>query len=259
MPYNVSVPHESSTMNKPSRTASSANATRQPRRLSSEGAPPVKRAKANGRVPAVPDGAGESRVRLRTRARLIAAAEEVMARRGVEGATIQEITEAADLGTGTFYNHFSSKEELAKAVFSIRAEELARVLDWISEAVPDPARRIAYIQRVYIEKSLADPIWGWFLIHAELALRQMEETFTARARRDLLDGIKQQRFTCGSCIDTAVNITLGSLVATTKSILENRAGPNAAYEQPELMLRMYGVPAEEAAKLAREPMPTFSE
>lgn len=245
-------------MDKRSRTARAKGAD-QPDRLLSDMTPSLKRTKATGPTQNVPVSAGESRVRLRTRAKLIAAAEEVMAQRGVEGATIQEITEAADLGTGTFYNHFSSKEELAKAVFSLRAEELARTLDWISETVTDPARRIAYIQRVYIQKSLADPIWGWFLIHAELALRQMEETFTARARKDLLDGVKQQRFTCESCIDTAVNITLGSLVATTKSILENRAGPNAAYEQPELMLRMYGVPAEEAAQLAREPMPDFNE
>lgn len=197
----------------------------------------------------------ESRVRMRTRARLIEAAEAVMARHGVEGATIQEITHAADLGTGTFYNHFGSKEELARAVFAVRAEELAKILDFISRTVADPARRIAYIQRIYIQKSLADPIWGWFLIHAELALQQMEETFAVRARKDLLDGIKSKRFSCGSCIDIAVNITLGSLVSTTKGILENRLAPDAAYAQAELMLRMYGLPSNEAAHLAREPLP----
>jgi AcrR family transcriptional regulator len=244
-------------MNKPSRT-SQAKGDRQLQNVPPDQTVSANRRKAEGQRLSPPRQAGESRVRLRTRALLIAAAEEVMAQRGVEGATIQEITEAAELGTGTFYNHFSSKEELAKAVFSIRAEELARTLDRISQTVSDPARRIAYIQRTYISKSLSDPIWGWFLIHAELALRQMQETFTARARKDLLEGIKQRRFTCASSVDTAVNITLGSLLATTKSILEKRAGPNAAYDQPELMLRMYGVPAEEAAALAREPMPDFN-
>jgi AcrR family transcriptional regulator len=252
--YNAAVIHTSNAMNKPSRTVHPKESS-QPSRVVNKAKQPVKQTRGSRQRTAESPDTGESRVRRRTRAKLIAAAEEVMARRGVEGATIQEITEAADLGTGTFYNHFSSKEELAKAVFAIRAEELAKTLDRISETVSDPARRVAYVQRIYISKSLSDPIWGWFLIHAELALHQMQETFTARARKDLLDGIEQRRFTCASSLDTAVNITLGSLLATTKSILENRASPNAAYDQPELMLRMYGVPAEEAARLVREPMP----
>ncbi|PAJ85368.1 TetR/AcrR family transcriptional regulator [Burkholderia ubonensis] len=200
---------------------------------------------------------GESRARIRSRSRLISAAEAVMARRGVEGSTIQEITEAADVGIGTFYNHFSSKSELARAVFEFRTEELASVFDQISRTVSDPARRIAYIQRTYIRKSISDTVWGWFQVHAESALQQVEKTFFERAKKDILDGVVLHRFTCGDCIDTAVKITLCSLVATTKSILENRAGPNAMYELTELMLRMYGVPASEAATLARESVPDF--
>lgn len=207
------------------------------------------------------DGVGkeqtESRVRQRTRLRLIAAAESVMARRGVEGATIQEITEEAELGTGTFYNHFSSKEELAKAVFALRAEELGKTLDFVGAAVEDPAERIGYVQRTYIERALADPIWGWFVIHAEFALRQNEETFRDRARKDILLGIKAKRFDCTSCIDTAIAVTLSSLIAVTRQILEGRAGREAAIELVELLLRMYGVPTKEAARLARRPLPDF--
>jgi AcrR family transcriptional regulator len=209
------------------------------------------------RVPRAQEERGESRVRLRTRKRLIAAAESVMARRGVEGATIQEITEEAELGTGTFYNHFDSKEDLARAVFATRADELANLFDFISRTVADPARVICYIERVYIERSIRDPIWGWFLIHVELALRQMEETFRERARTDLLRGIAIKRFTCEDSIDTAVSITLSSLVSTTKNILEGRASTKAVIELPELLLRMVGVPAKEAAALAREPLPDF--
>ena len=40
------------------------------------------------------------------------AARVVMADKGVEATTIQEITDAADVGFGTFYNHFESKEVL---------------------------------------------------------------------------------------------------------------------------------------------------
>lgn len=35
----------------------------------------------------------------------------VMAAEGADAATINDITEAADVGFGSFYNHFASKEE----------------------------------------------------------------------------------------------------------------------------------------------------
>ena len=51
-----------------------------------------------------------------TRRRLMEAAAEVYADVGVEGATIGAITEAADVGLGTFYLHFDDKDDIASAV-----------------------------------------------------------------------------------------------------------------------------------------------
>lgn len=48
----------------------------------------------------------------RTRAKLLDAARSVFSRKGLDLATIDEITERADLGRGTFYYHFTSKEDL---------------------------------------------------------------------------------------------------------------------------------------------------
>ena len=47
-----------------------------------------------------------------TRARLLDAALRLMAQKGMEGVAINEITEAADVGFGSFYNHFESKEAI---------------------------------------------------------------------------------------------------------------------------------------------------
>ena len=58
------------------------------------------------------------RRRAQTRSALIAAAQELL----VEGRTsvpIQEVTERADVGIGTFYNHFDSKEQLFDAVAEV--------------------------------------------------------------------------------------------------------------------------------------------
>ena len=65
--------------------------------------------------------AEHSRTRRRTRQtrnRLVQAALSVFGEKGVEAATIEDITEKADLGKGTFYRHFKSKEDLIVAMIT---------------------------------------------------------------------------------------------------------------------------------------------
>ncbi|MGZ5404175.1 MAG: TetR/AcrR family transcriptional regulator, partial [Nocardioides sp.] len=54
------------------------------------------------------------RRKARTRSALIAAAQTLIAE-GRTNAPILEITQAADVGMGSFYNHFETKEELFEA------------------------------------------------------------------------------------------------------------------------------------------------
>jgi len=50
----------------------------------------------------------------RNREALIRAASLVMSDKGVDGATMVEIAERADVGAGTVYNYFKSKDDLAQ-------------------------------------------------------------------------------------------------------------------------------------------------
>lgn len=58
----------------------------------------------------------QERRRQHTRDLLLDAAEEVFARRGFEGAPLEEIAETAGYTRGAIYKHFSGKEELFLAV-----------------------------------------------------------------------------------------------------------------------------------------------
>jgi AcrR family transcriptional regulator len=174
----------------------------------------------------------------------------------MEAATITEIAEVADLGVGTFYNHFNSKDEIARAVFSAHLEELAATFDRISKSEPDVAQAIAFIQRVFMEKAMRDPLWGWFAIHAEFALQHMDETFGPRAALDFRRGLEGRRFSF-TAIDCAVTLTLAALFATLRRILDGRASPAAATDMVEFNLRMYGVPIPEARRLANQPLPAW--
>lgn len=69
-----------------------------------------------------------ARRKTETRQRLLRAAREVFAREGLENATIAQITSAADVGFGTFYLHFATKEEAYRAVVTEGFGELERLL-----------------------------------------------------------------------------------------------------------------------------------
>src|SRR5437868_6513074 len=64
--------------------------------------------------------------RERTRVQLVQAAIKVFGARGYVEATIQEIAVVAGMATGTVYNHFKTKEEVASAVALLLADTLCR-------------------------------------------------------------------------------------------------------------------------------------
>lgn len=65
----------------------------------------------------------------RTKAVLMAAASELVLEKGYEDVMIDEITELADVGRRTFYNHFASKEECVLAALKKRYAEHAEELE----------------------------------------------------------------------------------------------------------------------------------
>jgi AcrR family transcriptional regulator len=71
----------------------------------------------------------------RTRKRLLDAALRKFADKGSDATTIEEITEAADLGKGTFYRHFSCREELMVALVD---DVVTLLLTALSDHKPAP-------------------------------------------------------------------------------------------------------------------------
>ena len=64
------------------------------------------------------------RRRTETRQRIFRAAMELFGQRGFFNTTVEDITEAADVGKGTFFNYFPSKEQVFGVLYEI---QLARV------------------------------------------------------------------------------------------------------------------------------------
>jgi AcrR family transcriptional regulator len=69
----------------------------------------------------------KERERLAHRREILEAAERVFARKGYQGATVEEIAQEAEFAVGTLYNFFDSKEHLyVEVVSEIAADFMAR-------------------------------------------------------------------------------------------------------------------------------------
>jgi AcrR family transcriptional regulator len=62
-----------------------------------------------------PRGSRRERKKAAIRSRIIAEAIELFSRNGIEKVTVEQIAEAADIGKGTVYNYFETKEDIVVA------------------------------------------------------------------------------------------------------------------------------------------------
>lgn len=86
-----------------------------------------------------PSATRTERRRARNHDALLAAARRLFATVGVEATTIAAITEAADLGFGTFYRYFADKEAILEAVLGAGRGEIRAVLIHADNEGPDAA------------------------------------------------------------------------------------------------------------------------
>jgi len=83
----------------------------------------------------------------RTRAALIKSAQSFIAA-GKLNVPVLEITQAADVGMGSFYNHFESKEQLFDAAVAEVLDAHGALLDQLTASIDDPAETFACSYRL---------------------------------------------------------------------------------------------------------------
>lgn len=180
------------------------------------------------------------RVRARTRAKLLHAARVAMGRKGIAGTAINDITEEAGVAFGSFYNYFSSKEEIARAVFIEDMLAIADLLDHIRPADADIAVIVGVNIRQTMRHTLDDPIWGWFFVHAASSVSDLVETMGGRLARDIRIGVGAGRFHCADVLAT-MDCIIGGALHVLRQVLEGRRPPETVDRFTEFALRGLGI------------------
>ncbi|WFG45645.1 TetR/AcrR family transcriptional regulator [Pseudonocardia alni] len=91
----------------------------------------------------------------RTRAALLAAAADVFAERGYDGASVDEIARAAGVSVGSIYSRFGSKQDLFRALMTGHLEgDLHRVRSGMDTG---PEQGLAELETVLLETARSRP------------------------------------------------------------------------------------------------------
>ena len=195
------------------------------------------------------------RRKARTRAALIRAAQTLIAE-GRTNAPILEITQAADVGMGSFYNHFETKEQLFEAAIEDVMDAYGQLLDDLTRHIEDPAEVFACSFRLTGRLHRREPELSRVLLNNTLRLLSADSGLAPRARRDIGAAVDAGRFDIED-LDVAVTMTAGALIALGQLLHDQpqRDVEETTDRMTEELLRMFGVRPATARRICRLPLP----
>lgn len=180
----------------------------------------------------------------------------MLAEQGRPEVSIQEITEAADVGFGSFYNHFDSKTSLFDAAIIEALAEHARLIEQATAHLSDPAEVFAASVRLTGRLRRTHPQMARILLHTGLPHLADTDGMAASALRDLRAAASAGRLVIDDA-HVALACTGGALLGLLQ-LLESRPDldPDAATDQLAAhLLRMFGLDHDEARRVASRPLP----
>jgi AcrR family transcriptional regulator len=192
--------------------------------------------------------------RLKTRAKIVAAAFDLFGEESGLYARIEEIAKRAEITRATFYDHFTGMAELREAVtFEVTHDFLTSVTHTVSR-LSDPREQAAAAIRFYLEKVREDARWGWSMINLSAngvifgaeTFRQAELTVVAGMEAGLLTVPL-------SAIGR--DTILGTTIAAISSMLREQHGADYPALIVQSILMGMGVDATDAREIANRPLP----
>lgn len=131
----------------------------------------------------------DGRRRQRTRAALIEAAQELLAGDGGSAVSIQTITDRADVGFGSFYNHFETKTDLFETALAEASQAYETWLDDRLTHETDPIRRLALSIRLTGRLHRTHPRLANLLTRQPSLPAAGKKSLPIRAREDIVAAI----------------------------------------------------------------------
>ena len=195
---------------------------------------------------------GEQR-RARMRARLLEAAARVIADRGSARATVDDFIREAGVSRGTFYNHFTTREDLLQALWaSVGHDPFSGIHDACAK-LADPAERLCAVTRLVLAEARAKPTFGWLIIAMSGDERALNDDLLSYPRPDLLAGMHCGRFRYDD-LASVCDLVVGTVRTGLRALLSERRPPHYAEAICKLILLAVGLSLPEAHRISHMPL-----
>ncbi len=191
-----------------------------------------------------------------TRLALIRAAQQFLAE-GRTAVSVLDITTLADVGTGSFYNHFATKEELFDTAVMAVVDLHGAMMDELTADIDDPAEAFAQSFRLTGRLHRQFPELSRVIVNRGPGMLTADEGLLPRARRDVGAAVAAGRFAVTD-LDLALTVVSGATLALAKLLLDEPDREDAAATDTVTahVLRALGVSDEDVAALIALPLPT---
>lgn len=194
------------------------------------------------------------RRRATTRAQLVAAAQDLLAEEGTAFG-VQQAADRADVALATLYNHFPSKQELVATAAMEAASTVESYLQTATTGIDDPLARLAMRGRLHGRLLQSHPREARVLLATALEVAAEESPMRAETLR-LAHEVANAR---GIPADDVMLIGLMAFATNQHLMAHQLADPRHGTDDVDrlvaMLMRMAGLTAKQAAKLAFGPLP----
>jgi AcrR family transcriptional regulator len=184
----------------------------------------------------------------------MAAGRLLFCARPVDAVTVDDIVQAAEVGKGSFYNHFPDREALVRAVTAEIRASVERGVDHANADVEDPARRVARACCVYLRFALDEPERAGVLVRVHSGHTSLEASLNRGLVDDISQGLGAGRFHVAT-VEAGVLYVLGVMqIALTRVVREPSPALAVSLAQQMCALLLTGlrVPPSEAELIAAQ-------
>ena len=145
-----------------------------------------------------------SKTRQRTENKLLKATEELLDLNGYKELDVKTITNLARLSYGTFYNYFSSIEEIHERIVKEKVSEVAAQLRNSAQGIQSPLNRAFFGWYMSLKLFSNDPSAGWIIERPEVINEVWKNTAEEMQEGLVIEAIKGGEIP-GSEIDTLLH------------------------------------------------------
>lgn len=178
--------------------------------------------------------------RVKTREKILETTFGLLGREEGRSTRIDEICQKAHVSRGTFYNYFSSVEELLNALTFEITHDYNLAVRAVIRTVPAGALRSGFALRYYLQRTREDPSWGWAMVNLSAGGPIFGEETARYGLEAISEGMITEQFNASSP-QMAYDLMHGATHAAMITLLRSEQPDNYPEQMVALILRGLGV------------------